>query len=367
MKSPGPGFVVRSFVVTLLTLAVAQLPASRAEAGAKVLETDDFSLELGMRIQPRMELEWFSAGADAQQRDFMIRRARLKLNGKMQSASYGFEWKIDRTDQIGATPSAAVENAWIRYPLGGGVDLRAGLYDQPFSRDRLTSDSKQLAVDRGAVSDVPEALGLADNTVGLEVLGKISGGRAEYVVGLFDNVKIPGSLQDVPMVVGRLDLNFGSTKDVFQDAHFGKDKWYSVGLNGSYQGSLEDAGGASDGLRSAVGIDGMIDVPAGSRRVFAKGEADVIQTRPPAGGNTLDTKVWMLGFGVLVLEQRFQPFVRFDEIRLDDAVGGGVTDITYVGANFYQKGHSLKIQGDVRLQSGGESVDGARVQTQIDF
>jgi hypothetical protein len=45
-----------------------------------------------------------------------------------------------------------------------------------------------------------------------------------------------------------------------------------------------------------------------------------------------------------------------------------VRDITYVGANLYQKGHSLKIQGDVRFQSGtNESVDGARLQAQIDF
>jgi hypothetical protein len=102
-------------------------------------------------------------------------------------------------------------------------------------------------------------------------------------------------------------------------------------------------------------------------RIILRGEANVTRTRPAIGGNTIDTKVWMLAAGLLVMNQHFQPFVRFDEVLPDDAVGGGVQDITLVGANFYQRGHNLKFQGDVRLQSGGESVDGGRLQAQIDF
>lgn len=337
-----------------------------------VVDTDDFSMELGLRLQPRMEIEWIPGAANDVQRDFLVRRARLKAAGKMKGAKYGFEWKVDQTDRASATtvstiPTAAVENAWIQYPLSGNVELKAGLYDAPFSRDLLTSDSKHLAVDRGAVSAVPSALGLVDNVVGLEVVGKVREGRAQYMVGAFDNRTIPGGFQDVPMVAGRLDLNFGSTKDVFQDAHFGEDSWYSVGVNGSYQGSIEDASGADDGSNAAIGVDGMIDVPMGGGRFFARAEANNISTEPPPGGGSIETTVWMIGAGYLI-GQRFQPFLRFDEIHLDDAVGGATTDITYVGANFYQNGHGLKIQGDLRFQSGtGESLDGARLQSQIDF
>ena len=54
--------------------------------------------------------------------------------------------------------------------------------------------------------------------------------------------------------------------------------------------------------------------------------------------------------------------------RGDSPVGGTPRDITYVGANYYQKGHNLKIQGDVLFQSGtADSVDGGRLQAQIDF
>ena len=351
------------FIALILTLPIA------ASAGVKVFEQEDFTLELGMRLQPRMELEALSgpSGSTDWQRDFLIRRARLKANGRVLTSTYGFEWKIDGTDQTGATPSAQVENAWIQCPLGRGIEVRAGLYDQPYSRDRLTSDSRQLALDRGAVSGVPDALGLADNATGFHVLGKALKGRAGYALGLFDNRKVAARFQDRPMVVGRIDLNLGSTKDVFQDAHFGAESWYSLGVNGSYQ-TLETLAGSDSTTQSALGVDGMLDIPTRPGRLFVKAEYHTVRVdlSGPAASN--DTRTWMVGAGLLVLQDRLQPFVRFDEVRLDSAVGGGVRDIIYVGLNLYRRGHSLKFQSDIRLEANtGESVDGARLQAQIDF
>ena len=168
------------------------------------------------------------------------------------------------------------------------------------------------------------------------------------------------------MVVGRLDVNLGSTKDVFQDAHFGTDSWYSIGVNGSYQ-SLDSLNG-SGSKNSAVGVDGMLDIPTGAGRVLVKGEFNSIRFDPAGPGAEIETRVYMAGAGLLVLDERLQPFVRFDESRLDAQVGGAKTDITYLGLNLYRKGHSLKFQGDVRLQANtNESIDGGRVQAQVDF
>lgn len=362
------GGVARSLRGALLVTVTLAMPAA-ARAGVKVVEQEGFTLELGMRLQARMAYDALSGptGGTDWQRDFMVRRARLKANGKMHTASYGFEWKIDGTDQVGATPTASVENAWIQYPLGRGVEVRAGLYDQPFSRDRLTSDSRQLAVDRGLVSGLPDGLGLADNAVGFHVLGKAFQGRGGYAIGLFDNRFIPGRLQDRPMVVGRVEANLGSTKDVYQDAHFGTESWYSFGLNGSYQ-TIERYAGTDSFTTSAVGVDGMVDVPTGAGRVFVKGELNSIRVDPAGVGVTTDTRAYMAAAGLLILQERLQPFIRFDEVRLDQAVGGAKTDVTYVGMNLYRKGHSLKFQGDLRFQANtSESVDGGRVQAQVDF
>ena len=368
MKGQRSDAIGRSVVGAGLVLAVLFAVPDVARCGVKVFETEGHTLELGFRLQPRMELDHVPVGGIVDgQRDFMIRRARFKANGKMKTASYGFEWKIDQTDQNGVTPSAQVENAWIQFVLGGGVELKAGLYDQPFSRDRLTSDSRQLAVDRGDVSGVPDALGLADNATGFQLMGKGYQGRTPWAVGLFDNRRIAGRYQDRPMVAGRLDLNFGSTKDVFQDTHFGTDRWYSIGVNGSYQ-QIETVSNTDSAAYSAAGVDGMVDVPVGTGRLFVKGEANALKVDPAGAGPSIDTRVWMLGAGFLMLQERLQPFVRFDETRFDSAVGGGKRDVTFAGLNYYLKGHSLKLQGDVRLQANTtESVDGARLQAQMDF
>ncbi len=368
MKADRVGHGVARMIPGWLLVAITLAWPVAASAGVKVFDSPDQSLELGLRLQPRIELERVGALGGGTDRDFLVRRARIKANGKMKSATYAFEWKIDGSDQIGASPSASLENGYIQYPLGRGVEVRAGLYDQPFSRDRLTSDSKQLAVDRGEVSNVPDASGLADNVVGFQVMGKVNGGRAQYTVGLFDNRFVPGKLQDIPMVVGRLDFNLGSTKDIFQDAHFGSESWYSVGLNGSYQ--KIDAYTAADSFSNAAGgLDGMIDIPVGEGRLFVKGELNAIRTERSVGGAQNNGTVRMLGAGYLVLNQQVQPFVRFDQVRGDATLPrGGRKDITFVGANFYQKGHSLKVQGDLRLQSGtNNSVDGGRLQAQVDF
>ena len=355
----------------LLVLATFTLVPATALAGLKVYEKDDMSLELGLRMQPRWEYDRVLAagGGTEWQRDFLIRRTRLKANGKINGATYGFEWKIDGTDQIGQAPAAAVENAWMQYPMSGVASLRAGLFDAPFSRDLLTSDSKQLAVDRGAVSAVPSAHGLVDNVVGFDVRGQAKASHFQYVLGFYDNRVIPGRRQDVPMVVGRVDLNFGSTKDIYQDAHFGKDKWYCIGINASGQSSIDGAVNQDSLHIEAAGVDGMVDVPMGAGRLFVRGEINAMHFESTGGTGDKNSTVRMIGAGYLMFNEHLQPFVRFDQVRGDlPLLSGVVRDITYVGANLYQKGHSLKIQGDVRFQSGtNESVDGARLQAQIDF
>lgn len=376
MNSPRRSRNAQSLVPGLLVLTSLALLPVNAGAGLKVYEKDDMTLELGMRIQSRMQYERRTALLGGGERDFMIRRARLKANGKVMGATYGFEWKLDGTDQLTnagtglTTPTAAVENAWVQYPLGkSSASVRAGLYDQPFSRDRLTSDSRQLAVDRGEVSNVPEAVGLADNIVGFDLRGSVKGGRGQYVVGLYDNVKVPGRMQDNPMVVGRMDLNLGSTKDIYQDAHFGADKWYCLGLNGGFQ-KFERVAGADSVTQSMAGVDGMIDLPVAHSRVLVKGELNAVRKKLWGAPGDANSTVRMLGAGVLMFHEHVQPFVRIDQVRGQSRVTSSAVarDITYVGANFYQKGHGLKIQGDVRFESGtGESVDGARLQTQIDF
>jgi hypothetical protein len=174
--------------------------------------------------------------------------------------------------------------------------------------------------------------------------------------------------------VGRIDLNLGSSKDLYHDAHFGDDKWYSLGLNGSYQNAIEDSLNATPGnpgsvvgggRNMAVGVDGMIDVPFGPGRLFAMAEFNNIQRRMPGETQKLDTRVWGSGIGYLILDQTLQPNFRFDQAVDDD---GSEQNEASIGINYYKRGHNLKIQSDVVLLAGsGQSLDRFRLQAQIDF
>jgi hypothetical protein len=360
----------------VLVLAGHALSPRPVAGAATVVDTDEFSLAVGMRLQPRVVVArgLSPLGANEWQRDFLVRRSRLKLSGDVMSVLYSFEWRLDGTGLNSGiaepAPISGLENGWIEWPLAGPeFAVRAGLYDSPNSRDRLTSDSRQLVVDRGLVSDVPNAFGLVDNAIGFDVRGKVNGGRFMYAVGAFDNRTIPAPLQNgSPMFVGRVDVNLGSTKDVYQDAHFGDDSWYSVAANFNFQGSLEDTSGAKDGQNSLFGVDGMVDVPAGPGRLFGRAEFNSMAREAPGSGNSIRTNIWMAGAGYLVWNQRLQPTLRFDQVLEDDKVGGRKRNHTFLGLNYYKQGHGLKLQGDLLFASGtGDEVDGGRVQAQVDF
>lgn len=376
---------VGRLVVGALAAVVVFLPmaAAPAHAGARVYEKDDFTLELGMRLQPRMELEMvpaLSGNGKEWRRDFLVRRSRWKANGTIKGGTFGFEWRLDKTDAATDLVDIGLENGWIMWPLSGKqLQVRAGLYDQPYSRDRLTSDSKQLVVDRGNVSNVPAGLGMADNVVGIELRGDLQGGRYVYAVGAFDNRTIRSVYQQVPMFVGRIDLNLGATGSIYQDAHFGDESWYCIGINGGYQSSLRDTSITSAGTtvydkgsNGIAGVDAMIDIPAGPGRLLAVTEYNNISLTPPEGGNSLDWNLVMVGAGYLVLDQKLQGTVRWDhvswDVSMDQSLEGRSRDVVYAGANYYHKGHNLKIQGDLRFQSStGEALDGIRLQGQVDF
>ena len=81
--------------------------------------------------------------------------------------------KIDNEGRFAANPHARAENAWLDFPIDDeSCFLRAGLYDLPFSRDALTSDSKLLFMDRYADQGTAHAVGMADNTYGVMLHGR---------------------------------------------------------------------------------------------------------------------------------------------------------------------------------------------------
>jgi hypothetical protein len=312
----------------------------------------DLTFKPGLRIQPRY---MFDSGND--NNDFFIRRFRLKGAGSAYGvAKYGAELKIDNEGRFGVSPGARVENAWLDFPVVDDLCyLRAGLYDLPFSRDALTSDSKLLFMDRTLIKEQLTAVGMADNTIGLMLHGRPNCGQFEYAFGIFDNDQFErfgatGTREsDQLMPAGRFVWNLWDPMTPldgyadYMESYLGKGERLEIGVNAAYLGDAVD--GATTFDLAAWGVD----LFANSGHFTFQTEYDQI-IENVAGAADIIADGWYVQWGYL-----FDPCnpcaefcVRYEEL---DPIIGERLEWVRIGFNFYIREHNLKIQTDYNIRS----------------
>jgi hypothetical protein len=357
----------------------------------------DLTFKPGLRIQPRYMHDDGNGN-----NDFFIRRFRLKGSGSAYGlAKYGVEMKIDNEGRYGVSPAARAENAWLDFPTcDDWAYLRAGLYDLPFSRDALTSDSKLLFMDRTLIKEQLTAVGMADNTFGLMLHGRPHCGQFEYAFGIFDNDQFErtagfpeqpfpaGSREsDELMPAGRLVWNLWDPMTPpdgyadYMESYIGKGQRLEIGTNFAHLGDAV-IHGAPDVTRDLTAWG--VDLFANSGHYTFQAEYDMI-IENIAGGADVISDGWYAQFGYL-----FNPAdpctefaVRYE--NLAPIVGSQLNDLgeelnwVRVGFNFYFREHNLKVQTDYCFRSdtdltaalpgglGFFDEDVFEVQLQLDF
>jgi hypothetical protein len=351
----------------------------------------DLTFKPGLRIQPRYMYDSGNGN-----NDFFIRRFRLKAGGSAYDlAKYGLELKIDNEGRFAATPSARAENAWLDFPVVTDLMyLRAGLYDLPFSRDALTSDSKLLFMDRSLIKEQLSAVGMADNTYGLMLHGRPHCAHYEYCIGIFDNDQyerfgIAGVREsDELMPAGRFVISLLDplpSLDGYGDylqSYIGKGQRLEIGTNFAHLGDAVDTGVVQD--LTAWGVD----VFANSGPYTFQAEYDMINDNVVGGGDVVSDG-WYAQAGYLFHYDPCDPCaaefcVRYESLDpLLFAAGvpdnGEQLEWVRVGFNFYIREHNLKIQTDYCFRSGNDLTaplvgglglfdeDVFEVQLQLDF
>jgi hypothetical protein len=321
----------------------------------------------GLRVQTRYR---FDASDD--NNDIYIARVRLKGGGDAFGiATYYTEIKLDGTGRFGGSTSAAVENAWLNFEVNPEFAIRVGFGDIPFSRDALTSDSKLLMVDRSLVKDGLTSVGFADNTIGVMAHGRPSGGRFEYAAGIFDNLAYEtsgdsGSHADNPTVAGRLALNLldpasaGGYGD-YRGSYVGSGRRLAIGASGAYLPSAWE--GLTEYDLSGMGLDVFYnDGPVSLQGEFGRYGKDY-------GSSTEVGKGGFAQGGVMATPQ-LELTARFQQFDPSDSTDDDRLRWTSVGANFYIRDHSLKVQTDftIRKEQGTEIDNNfLQIQLQLDF
>jgi phosphate-selective porin len=343
--------------------------------------TPEISFKPGLRIQTR-----FVHDGGSNNNDIALQRFRLKAAGNAWKAKWATELKIDGTGRTGANPSAAVENAWIDYPMLPYLISRAGLYDVPFSRDALTSDSKLLFMDRSLIKDALTSFGLADNGIGAMVRGRPFEGRFEYALGVFNNDRFDGlgtksRRSGSVMPIGRLavDLLDPASAEGYADykaSYIGQGRRLSIGANAGYLGDAESdlsGGGLEEFDLYALGTDLFFNWGP----YTLQAEYDFFRQ---TGDVDHSNSGWYVQGGYLL-----EPLNRsLDEVApwlpdLELAVRYQDADAkaafaqrehrTSIGMNAYIYQHNLKLQTDLSFRHLEDSADSKlyQLQLQLDF
>jgi hypothetical protein len=331
-------------------------------------ESNAITFTPGFRLQVR-----YIHDTESSKDEIFIARIRLKAKGELfHTVRYYVEYKFDTVARSGRDPVNGFENAWLEYSIVPDFAIRGGLYDVPFSRNALTSDSKLLFIDRSLIKDQLTSFGFADNTTGLLGHGRPFKGRVEYSVGIFNNEKFrkihpEANRSDHLMPAGRFVYHFldpaprGGYGD-YQSSYVGKGKRLSIGANSAYLRKARDT------------VNEFNLLGWGTDVFFSNGpfsaEAEYDQLRKKLFRNPdIQMDGWFAQAGYLVKE-RVEFAVRHQQLDPNALVANNQLRWTSVGSNIYFRKHNMKLQIDYTFRRGPGQIVKTNVlqmQMQVDY
>jgi phosphate-selective porin OprO/OprP len=279
-----------------------------------------------------------------------LRRARVNVQGSFpEHFDFKAEMELGGNSLGSATglrlQATDVYTQWTRHPF---AQVRIGQFKTPYGYEQIFSDTKLLAVERSLMSDrITIGRGL-----GVQLAGDM--GPVSYAAGAFNGNGTNVTINDDEGFLAVARVSATPWK------RGGNDRW-SIGVNG-YRGEDRSApvapelgfsGNAFAGTRRAWGADSQLI--AGKLELWT----EILRARfDPASGETRDLKGWYAAGGWL-LTKRIQAVAMYDTL---DAPLDDVRTWT-VGANYFIKGHDLKLQLNLMHTDDDQTRVTARLQT----
>lgn len=231
----------------------AEAPASEATAerpplprvgNAFAFETEDgrFGIAPLGHFQGLLFIEQDLGGGRETEAGFLVRRARFGLEGHVFTKDFRFQFE-GRWDR----GQPALHDAFVAYELAPLAVLQAGRFKRPFSRDYLTSSTRNLTFERA----LPTNRGFTSRDIGVMLHNHFTRSPGiEYAVGVFNGTGEAMPRLFHPAFVGRVGVNLND-------------------IDGYSEGDLE--GGP---LRFAVATSVALDSPTADNAGLAAAELD---------------------------------------------------------------------------------------------
>lgn len=378
---PGPAPAPELTPPTAPAPEAAPAPAPAATAGYKdgfFLQSDDGAFKLKLRglLQVRgtgtvptdVPEEWSATAA--------VHRAQLEVAGHAFTKQLGFLLKTEWGQGF-----TFAKDAWVNYAfLPGTLELRAGLWKRPFSRQELTGDNRQELVERGLVNSsfkTGRDIGLAlhndlDKSPALEwSVGAFAGAKdkpdvvGSVAAGDDGALALQGAkLSSVsgpfrPTLVGRVGVNFGEVKGYQEiDAEGGAPRG-GVALSVLEAVELHDEQGGTSQLE----VDGILKLYG------ADATAAIFFATAQTGAGSFDQEADALGLhaqaGYLFLEH-WHPALRYQLVQQLD--GSSEQHEIAAGLSVLFFGQSVQWQSDAAalIERAGDVVStDLRLRTQL--
>jgi phosphate-selective porin len=351
--------------VSIGLLLIILVPASTTAAGFMLGEetkgvtigkAEDVTLTIRFRLQPRLDLGDLTQSRDGSsyesESDLYLRRTRLEFEGNLvKNLKYAIHLSGDKWGKAGQTDKIGLFYAYLDYKFLDTFSLRAGKANLPYSRVSLTSSSKQLLIERPVSTEAAKKLFDDFEQPNVLAHGKFRDGIVAYYFAYADGWAEGKTLRTgntvhkaAPLWVARVELALpGWIEEGKSDAHIGKGRHLTLGLHYAAQGSIQYQENAFEEDRELLGFD-LSGHWKGVTAQFEYNQWKEDYTEPAK--RSKEPEGWYLQAGYLMDGINLEPVVRYEQYDQDANATEKTEEVWTVGANWYAKGHSLKISAN---------------------
>lgn len=358
----------------LAAVAIGLLTAGSVWAGAELKIDDESSINLGFRVQAYTvftESDLDDDDSFESLTDFRVRRARLRLLGKINSQISAFIQTEFADDAGGSGGDMRVIDAFVRVNYNKWAQIYAGQNMAPSSRQSTTSSGAMMTIDRPGnntknltwgtrslgrfstttISDTDGGL-RGDNAVrdmGVTLFGSGSlsdTSHLKYYLGFYDGVQNGTDNSDKNLrMTARAQLNLFDSEPGYYNSstYLGKKKTLGFGISYDVQDEVQDATAGGYGDYSYYSVDAFMEWPMGDGTLTAEMAFSDLDL-DGANANALRSE----GDGFYVQAGYFrngwQPWVEYETWDSAAATGQGDYDAYRVGISYYFKGQNANVK-----------------------
>ncbi|HEY6071855.1 MAG TPA: porin [Anaerolineales bacterium] len=353
---------------------------------------EKFQLSIGGRIQPRYTYTDAEAVSGSAQdvSEWKVRRTKIYFGGYAYSRD--LTYRVQLALENGGN-AKLLDDAYLNYRFGNYLNIQAGQFKIPFTRQELISDASLQFVDRANAVDAFKP----SYDMGMMASGSIAGGMIAYNAGIFGGTgQSTARARNNNAYAARLVANpLGPVGYSEADLAGSAKPLASVG-GGYFRNSLKRSAATvfesvTPSYASATGWLGkgaaatfdntdVIDIDQfGADAVFLwkglsiQGEYLWGQAEGGTSGRSLRARGMYAQAGYFIVPKRLEAAARYSHLDPNRAVSNDIQAETQGAISYYFTGHYLKVQADYsnihKQVSSGNSTDDkqVRVQAQIVF